>query len=149
MIDAVAEAMGAGDHHTPAPVLEPCIYLWALASSPARGTHGRGPGPPCPPYRPRDTQHSVLHSIIGEHLDPFLREVSDRGDGHGLPRFAEQQFRDFLTCGVLTHGFTRLQCADCTFERLAPFSSYAQRETICSCQFASDRKLWEYSSLWS
>jgi len=82
-------------------------------------------------YQPRDTEHSVLHAVIREHLEPFLREVSDRGDG-GLPRFVEQEFREFLTCGVLTHGFTRLRCADCTFERLPPFS--CKRRGFCpSC----------------
>ena len=80
-------------------------------------------------YQPRDTEHSVLHAVIREHLEPFLREVSDRGDGSGLPRFVEQEFREFLTCGVLTHGFTRLRCADCTFERLLPFS--CKRRGFC------------------
>jgi non-specific serine/threonine protein kinase len=55
-------------------------------------------------YQPRDTEHSVLHAVIREHLEPFLREASDRGDGHGLPRFVEQEFREFLTCGVLVLG---------------------------------------------
>ena len=83
-------------------------------------------------YQPRDTEHSVLHAVIREHLEPFLREVSDRGDGSGLPRFVEQEFREFLTCGVLAHGFTRLRCADCTFERLLPFS--CKRRGFCpSC----------------
>ena len=39
-----------------------------------------------------------------------------------MPGFVEQEFRDFLTCGVLAHGFARLRCADCAFERLVPFS---------------------------
>ena len=30
--------------------------------------------------------------------------------------------RDFLTCGVLAHGFARLRCTDCAFERFVPFS---------------------------
>jgi len=64
----------------------------------------------------------VLHAVIREHLEPFLREISDRGDGSGLPRFIEQEFRDFLTCGVLAHGFTLLRYAVCTFERLLLFS---------------------------
>ena len=83
-------------------------------------------------YQPRDTEHSVLHAVIREHLEPFLREPSDRGDGHGLPRFVEQEFREFLTCGVLAHGFTPLRGADCTFERLLPFS--CKRRGFCpSC----------------
>jgi hypothetical protein len=89
-------------------------------------------GHPHRTYQPRDTEHSVLHAVIREHLEPFLRETSDRGDGHGLPRFVEQEFREFLTCGVLAHGFTRLRCADCTFERLLPFS--CKRRGFCpSC----------------
>ncbi|HEV2056534.1 MAG TPA: transposase zinc-binding domain-containing protein [Methylomirabilota bacterium] len=71
-------------------------------------------------------------ALIRKHLEPFLREASDRGDGHGLPRFVEQEFREFLTCGVLAHGFARLRCADWTFERLVPFS--CKRRGICpSC----------------
>jgi hypothetical protein len=58
-------------------------------------------------YQPRDTDHSVLHAVIREYLEPFLKEVADRGDGHGLPRFVEQEFREFLTCGVLAHGFKK------------------------------------------
>jgi len=50
-------------------------------------------------YQPRDTDHSVPHAVIREHLEPFLREVSDRGDGRRLPRFVGQEFREFLTCG--------------------------------------------------
>src|SRR5262245_487112 len=43
-------------------------------------------------------------------------------DGTPLPAFVEQEFRDFLTCGVLEHGFARLRCTDCALERLVPFS---------------------------
>jgi hypothetical protein len=34
----------------------------------------------------------------------------------------EQEFRDFLTCGILAHGFARLRCTECALERLVPFS---------------------------
>jgi len=30
--------------------------------------------------------------------------------------------RRFLTCGVLAHGFTRVRCDGCGFERLVPFA---------------------------
>jgi hypothetical protein len=35
-----------------------------------------------PAYRPRDAEHTVLHAVIREHLEPFLRAVSDRGEGN-------------------------------------------------------------------
>jgi len=40
-------------------------------------------------YRPRDAEHTVLHAVIREHLEPFLQAVSDQGDGGGLPRFVD------------------------------------------------------------
>ncbi len=75
-----------------------------------------------PPYHPRDAPHTVLYTVIHEHLDPFLREAADRGDGTGLPSFVEQEFREFLTCGLVEHGFARVRCDGCAFERLVPFS---------------------------
>jgi|SRR5712691_644340 len=39
-----------------------------------------------------------------------------------LPKFVEREFREFLTCGVLAHGFARLRCDVCAVERLVPFS---------------------------
>jgi hypothetical protein len=64
----------------------------------------------------------VLHGVIREHLDDFLRAAADRADGAGLPEFIAREFREFLTCGVLAHGFARVRCEQCAFERLVPFS---------------------------
>jgi hypothetical protein len=73
-------------------------------------------------YQPRDAEHGVLHAVIRAHLDAFLRAAAQRGDGSGLPDFIEREFRQFLTCGVLAHGFARVRCERCAFERLVPFS---------------------------
>jgi len=73
-------------------------------------------------YRPRDAEHAVLYRVIDEHLDAFLETAKRHADGSPLPKFVEQEFRDFLTCGVLAHGFARLRCTDCAFERFVPFS---------------------------
>jgi len=75
-----------------------------------------------PAYRPRDPERGVLHAVVRAHLDTFLREAAHRGDAAGLPRFVEREFRQFLTCGVLAHGFARLRCDTCALERLVPFS---------------------------
>ncbi len=50
-----------------------------------------------PVYRPRDAEHTVLHQVIGEHLDPFLREAAEAGERVGLPQFVD---REFLTGGA-------------------------------------------------
>ncbi len=73
-------------------------------------------------YQPRAPERGVLHTIIRDNLESFLREAAHRADGASLPDFVEQEFRDFLTCGVLTHGFARVRCGTCAFERLVPFS---------------------------
>jgi hypothetical protein len=36
-------------------------------------------------YWPRDAEHTVLHQVIAEHLEVFLRAVAEAGDGTGLP----------------------------------------------------------------
>ena len=43
----------------------------------------------------------MLHGVIREHLDDFLRAAADRADGAGLREFIAREFREFLTCGVL------------------------------------------------
>src|SRR5262245_36326573 len=73
-------------------------------------------------YRPRDAEHTVLHPVIAEHLEVFLRTVAAAGDGVGLPQFVEREFRKFLTCGVFEHGVSRFQCEGCAREHLVPFS---------------------------
>ena len=73
-------------------------------------------------YRPRDAEHAVLYRVIAENLEAFLETAKRHADGSSLPEFVEQEFRDFLTCGRLAHGFARLRCADCAVERLVPFS---------------------------
>jgi hypothetical protein len=63
-------------------------------------------------YRPRDAEHAVLYRVIDEQLDAFLETARRHAGGASLPAFVEQEFRDFLTCGVLAHGFARLRCRD-------------------------------------
>jgi hypothetical protein len=75
-----------------------------------------------PVYRPRDAEHTVLHRVIAEHLETFLRAVAEAGDGAGLPKFVEREFREFLLCGVFEAGVARFQCEGCAREHLLPFS---------------------------
>jgi len=42
--------------------------------------------------------------------------------GNGIPWWVEKDFRAYLRCGVLAHGFARARCEDCGHERLIPFS---------------------------
>ena len=56
-------------------------------------------------YEPRVAEDTVLHGVVRDHLESFLREAADRTGGGGLPRFIEREFREFLTCGALGRGF--------------------------------------------
>ena len=83
-------------------------------------------------YRPRDAEHAVLYRVIDEHLEAFLDTARRNADGPPLPEFVEYEFSDFLTCGVLAHGFARLRCTECALERLVPFSCCLQTDTMRS-----------------
>ena len=61
-------------------------------------------------YRPRDAEHGVLYRVIDEHLEAFLETARRHADGASLPTFVEQEFRDFLTCGVLSRGSRYSSC---------------------------------------
>ena len=65
-----------------------------------------------------------------------------RSTHHRLPKFVEQEFRDFLTCGVLAHGFARLRCEGCAFERLVPFSCKGRG----FCPSCGGRRMTEYAA---
>jgi hypothetical protein len=69
---------------------------------------------------PRSPTTGVLYGVVRSHLTAFLTEVDARTDG--LPPFVVAEFRKFLRCGVIAHGFARVRCGDCAFERLVPFS---------------------------
>ncbi len=75
-----------------------------------------------PVYRPRDAEHTVLHHVVAEHLEAFLRAAAEAGDGVGLPQFVEREFREFLLCGVFEGGVARFRCEDCALDHLVPFS---------------------------
>jgi hypothetical protein len=78
--------------------------------------------PPSTTYAPGDPTSSVLYGIVRDHFETFRAEASSLRDGEGLPRFVEQEFRDFLRCGCLAGGFARFRCAACGLDRLVAFS---------------------------
>jgi Transposase zinc-binding domain len=72
--------------------------------------------------RRRSPEHGVLYTVVRAYLESFLRAATERTDGVGLPRFVEDEFRQFLTCGIHEHGVARLRCDGCGLDRLLPFS---------------------------
>ena len=64
-----------------------------------------------PSRRPTATP---LYPVVQRHLETFLARAAE-GDpvGFGMPSWVERDFRGYLRCGILAHGFARARCADC------------------------------------
>lgn len=74
----------------------------------------------------------VRHADV--HLESFLEDARQRtSHGYGMPRHVERELRNYLGCGVLAHGFVRVRCEDCGFDRLVAFS--CKGRAVCpSCR---------------
>ena len=46
----------------------------------------------------------------------------DDGTGGCAPAAIEREFRRYLACGILAHGFARARCADCGHDFLIAYS---------------------------
>jgi hypothetical protein len=87
---------------------------------------------PSTTYEPRCPAQTALYQIVRDHFETFRAQAACLREGEGLPRFVEQEFRNFLQCGSLAGGFARFRCGDCGLDRLVPFSCKAR--AICpSC----------------
>src|SRR5437016_12795966 len=83
-------------------------------------------------YTPRDPSHTVLYTVIAEHLATLLASLEADPHAPGLPAYVQREFYDYLRCGILAHGFLRLGCDTCHHELLVPFS--CKRRGFCpSC----------------
>ena len=71
-------------------------------------------------YTPRCPEDTVLYGVVAGSLESFLAQA-ERVD-RSVPRFVEREFRAFLDCGILAHGFLRVHCDACGHDRLVPFS---------------------------
>src|SRR5216117_3412366 len=90
----------------------------------------RTPPPPLSEYVPRDVAGTALYSALAASLETFLAKA--REQDRIVPRFVEREFRAYLACGIAAHGFLRVHCDACGFDRLLPFS--CKRRSFCpSC----------------
>jgi hypothetical protein len=78
-------------------------------------------------YRPRRPTETPLYPVVQHHLETFLAEAQETDStGWGVPSWVERDFRGYLRCGILAHGFARLRCTDCGHDRLLAFSCKAR-----------------------
>ena len=82
-------------------------------------------------YARREPEHTVLHRVVREHLETFLQTVREER-GKALPRYVEEEFRPYVRCGILAHGFLRVVCPKCRQE-IVVASSCTCRGACPSC----------------
>ncbi len=63
-------------------------------------------------YRRRQPERSTFYQVIQGHLETWLAGCR-QADEEGLPSagYIEQDFRKYLECGILAHGFARARLA--------------------------------------
>ncbi len=71
--------------------------------------------------RGHQPEKTLLYKLIQENLLNFYHQM-DRDYEKGIPCFVKKEFDEFLKCGVLAHGFLRVQCTSCNHEKLVAFS---------------------------
>ena len=76
-------------------------------------------------YERRRPEETILHCLVREHLETFLAQVEAK-TGTGLPEFVKEKFETFLECGILAHGFLRVRCADCAYEKRVASSFWSK-----------------------
>jgi hypothetical protein len=71
-------------------------------------------------YQPRRPEESVLYRVVAENLESFLARQQERE--RVVPKFVENDLRDFLDCGILERGFILVHCDACGMDRVVAFS---------------------------
>ena len=75
------------------------------------------------PYRRREPTSTALYPVVQHHLESFLARANrDDPFVDSVPGWVENDFRAYLRCGILAHGFARARCSDCGADRLVAFS---------------------------
>ena len=69
-------------------------------------------------YHRRQPDRTLLYRVVQDHLATWLALHDDGGGGHA-PALTEREFRRYLECGILAHGFA---CADCGHDFIIAYS---------------------------
>ena len=95
--------------------------------------------PPSTTYAPGDPTSTVLYGIVRDHFETFRAQAASLRNGDGLPRFVEQEFRDFLRCGCLAGGFARFRCAACGLADRSSVADVCRKPWTVRQRFACNR----------
>ena len=96
-----------------------------MASSTAPALSGDAPT-----YERHRPEQAPLYALIEEHFLRYLKRLD--AEGVSLPHFVNEEFKAYMKCGRLEHGFLRVKCDACRHEKLVAFS--CKRRGFCpSC----------------
>jgi hypothetical protein len=94
-------------------------------------------------YNRHQPDQTLLYQIVEEHYPALVDQLAQQGKA--LPYHVHREFEGYLKCGRLEHGFLRVRCDKCHFERLVAFS--CKRRGFCpSC---GSRRMAETAALLS
>ncbi|MCK4543606.1 MAG: transposase [Spirochaetales bacterium] len=75
-------------------------------------------------YQPRNPRATKLYQLVNNNCDTFLRVYPEQFEnkyGYLRPEIGHA-LENYLTCGILSHGFARVKCQNCNHEFLLAFS---------------------------
>ena len=71
-------------------------------------------------YERHQPEQTLLYQLVEAHYPALVDQLAQQGKS--LPVHVHQEFEAYLKCGRLEHGFLRVRCDNCRFERLVAFS---------------------------
>ena len=81
-------------------------------------------------YGRHQPEFTLLYKLIEQHYPDFVAHLAEQD--RTLPKYVQNEFEEYLKCGILSHGFLRVRCECCHHERYVAFS--CKRRGFCpSC----------------
>jgi ribosomal protein S27E len=71
-------------------------------------------------YERHQPEQTLLYQLVETHYPALVEQLAQQGKS--LPDHVHREFEAYLKCGRLEHGFLRVRCDKCHFERLVAFS---------------------------
>ena len=71
-------------------------------------------------YERHQPEQTLLYQLVEAHYPTVVGHLAKQGKS--LPDHVHREFEAYLKCGRLEHGFLRVRCDTCHFERLVAFS---------------------------
>ncbi|MFT4520114.1 MAG: ribosomal protein S27E [Halioglobus sp.] len=71
-------------------------------------------------YKRHRPEQTLLYQLVDKHYPTLIGQLESHGKS--LPAHVHREFEAYLKCGRLEHGFLRVRCDKCHFERLVAFA---------------------------